>query len=83
MMNNWSASSLARIPESSSYRQAQPRSLTSFVILALCIPLLAHASEDRTNLVTAILADDATQQLDIIRKLADATNPIVAQVLTV
>jgi urea transport system permease protein len=54
----------------------------SLAILALCAPSLLGASEHRTNLVVAILADDPAQQLDVIRKLADATNPIVAQVLT-
>ena len=51
-------------------------------IVILCSPFLLRASEHRTNLVAAILADDPAQQLSIIRRLADATVPIVAQVLT-
>lgn len=51
-------------------------------ILAVFVGSLLGASEHRTNLVDAILADDPAQQLEIIRKLADASEPIVAQVLT-
>jgi len=53
----------------------------SLAILGLFAEFLACASEHRTNLVTAILAEDPAQQLEIIRKLADTSDPIVPQVL--
>ncbi|HEY1170143.1 MAG TPA: urea ABC transporter permease subunit UrtB [Verrucomicrobiae bacterium] len=40
------------------------------------------ASSPRTALVEAILSEDASQQMEMVKKLADSNEPIVSQVLT-
>lgn len=59
------------------------RLLALALVLALA-PLVGRAAspgEHRTNLVQAIITDDAAQQADLIKKLVEAQDPLVEQAL--
>jgi urea transport system permease protein len=52
----------------------------SLLFCPLTVPA-AKSGEHRTNLVQAILSEDAIQQTELIKKLADADDPLVEQAL--
>jgi urea transport system permease protein len=50
--------------------------------LLIAAPASHAALKQRTNLVHAILTDDAGQQIELIKKLSEANDPLVEQALT-
>jgi urea transport system permease protein len=55
--------------------------ITSLACLFFSTTSATAAPAHRTNLVAAILSDDVSQQVELIRQLADANDPLVEQVL--
>ncbi len=56
----------------------------SLALLVLGLPLLLRGATTqtlRTNLVSAILADDATRQLELVKGFVDAPDPVAEQTL--
>ena len=56
--------------------------LLAIVSVAAVPSRAAEAPPGRALLVQAILAEDAAQQVELVKKLVDANEPIVAQALT-
>ncbi len=50
--------------------------------LLIAAPASHAALEQRTNLVQAILTDDSGQQIELIKRLSEANDPLVEQALT-
>ncbi len=58
------------------------RSLVAILFLFLSSLCVHAASEYRASLVQAILAEDSKQQIETVKKLIEASDPIVEQTLT-
>ncbi len=76
----WS-SSLARTRERRVWTTLRMALLAIASVLALS-SRAAEVPSGRALLVQAILADDAAQQVELVKKLVDANDPVVAQALT-
>src|SRR5689334_7734778 len=59
------------------------KQLAILALLSGLLPVggMASVSSDRTNLVVAILVDDASEQTGLIKQLAAASDPWIEQVL--
>src|ERR1051326_7866033 len=55
--------------------------LLLLLLLAALPRALGAVGEPRTNLVQAILSEDAAEQIELIRKLNEASDPLIEQAL--
>lgn len=53
----------------------------ALVLLGVCLVHAAPAPAHRTNLVAAVLSEDAAEQIDFVKKLVESTDPLVEQAL--